>query len=289
MKKIAVIIIVGIVILLPIAAVVIVSNKEMNKYKVESNYDLREKAYGEIVSPTRSDIKEYYTLDGKVTSESVRFMKIPECDYDNIRWLIDIGDEVCTGQKIGFSKDVKIYASCDGIVEEINVMGEDSYVRVQAFEGLLFEIIVPVDIERKLNEVMYDSEGKEFTLVKKSRQYTESGVAVTYKIGDAKNYRYGQEITGMQLYTGEVYSEVLVVPTSCVYKEYDGKYYVRVCDDAGYFLNEQEVNVGYEMNGFISITGISENVKCDAGYSYAKNDEDIPNEVDLLPPSEDYE
>ena len=178
MKKAVVIVIVGILFMLPILAVVFVSNKEMDKYKVENNYDLREKAYGEVVSPTRSDIKEYYILNGKITSETVRFMKLPVCDYDNIRWLVDIGDEVSTGMKIGFSGDVKIYASCDGIVEEINVLGEESYVRVQTFDGLLFEAVVPLDIECKLKDVMYDKEGNKFTLVKRSRQYSENGIAI---------------------------------------------------------------------------------------------------------------
>ena len=68
------------------------------------------------MSPVRSDIKEYNTLNGKITSETVRFMKLPVCDYDNIRWLIDIGDEISTGMKIGFSGDVKIYASCDAFL-----------------------------------------------------------------------------------------------------------------------------------------------------------------------------
>ena len=254
-----------------------------------SYYDLKEKAYGEVVSPTRSDIKEYYCVDGEITSNSVRFVKIPECNYDEIRWFVEPENEVSVGEKLGVCGKVSIYSSCDGVIKEINTVGEEPYIKVQTFDSLLFKTIVPLEIESKLKEVMYDKDGNKFNLEKKSRQYSEQGVAVLYKLEDATNYRYGQILKAFSLYTGEVFSGVLVLPKSCVYKGYDDKMYVRLCDDAGYYIREQEVNTGFEMNGFVSVVGITEKEKCDAGYSYAKNNEDIPNDIELAIPSQEEE
>lgn len=280
-KKLIIAIMVIIVCLIPVFTVVFVSNKEIDKFKVSNEYELREKAYGEIVSPTREEIKEYYNVDGEIISDSVRFMKIPICNYENIRWLVELEQEVSTGEKIGFCGDTNIYSSCDGIIKEIDTAREEPFIKAQTFDKLVFKAVMPLEKADKMKDTMYDKKGNKFCLIKKSRQYTDEGITVLYKIDNASDYRYGQKMSEFKLYTGEVYSDVLVLPKSCVYKGFDDKMYVRLCDNAGYYIREQEVNVGFEINNLISVTGIKESDYCDSGYSYAKNNEDIPNDIEF--------
>ena len=70
-----------------------------------------------------------------------------------------------------------------------------------------------------------------------------------------------------------VYSEVLVVNKNCVYKK-GNSYYVRVLDENGYYINEQEVKVSLETEEYMAISGVEEGTICDSGYKAFIRQED---------------
>ena len=61
---------------------------------------------------------------------------------------------------------------------------------------------------------------------------------------------YGEKLPDIKIYTDKVYSEVLVVNKNCVYKK-GNSYYVRVLDENGYYIKEQEVKVSLETEEYM--------------------------------------
>lgn len=97
-------------------------------------------------------------------------------------------------------------------------------------------------------------------------------VKVVFDI-DSKSYMYGEELPDIKIYTDKVYSEVLVVNKNCVYKK-GNSYYVRVLDENGYYIKEQEVKVSLETEEYMAISGVEEGTICDAGYKAFIRQED---------------
>ena len=64
-----------------------------------------------------------------------------------------------------------------------------------------------------------------------------------------------------------MYKDVLVVNKSCIGKQNDGLYYVRIVDQDGNFMYEQNVELGFENGKYVCVTGIEEGTFCDGGYS----------------------
>lgn len=172
--------------------------------------------------------------------------------------------EITTGQKI-------IKAPCNGIVESVDT---GNRIRVLSFDKLQLVTNIPID---KLNYIKESkslsfNENEKLTVREISNIAQGNKVKVVFDI-DSKSYMYGEELPDIKIYTDKVYSEVLVVNKNCVYKK-GNSYYVRVLDENGYYINEQEVKVSLETEEYMAISGVEEGTICDSGYKAFIRQED---------------
>ncbi len=256
-----------ILIAMPIILMVSLSEKEMSQYTSNNVYQFKEAAYGTPCSVMRQDIKQYYEISGIVTSDTYRYMNIENNSDEEIRAFVSVGDEIVKDEIIGYVGDKEILSVYNGIVEEISVYG-DAYIKVRSLEELTLTCMVDIDKASKLksNSDLYLEDGRKVTVKNVSNIAEGDQVKVIFAIEDIE-YLYGQSVEDLRIYTGKVYEDVLVIDASCVYqKSQTGPYFVRILDDYGYFVEEIEVEIGFQNEDVFSVLNIDEGTLCDSGY-----------------------
>lgn len=266
--KLTVITVILLLFLAPIIILYKLSGSEKKSYIQDTYYEYKEAAYGEPIRVTRADIEYYVTTDGVISSSEYITIDIKDIESDNI--LVQPGDEIYKDKEITTGQKI-IKAPCNGIVESVDT---GNRIRVLSFDKLQLVTYIPID---KLNYIKESkslsfNENEKLTLREISNIAQGNKVKVVFDI-DSKSYMYGEELPDIKIYTDKVYSEVLVVNKNCVYKK-GNSYYVRVLDENGYYINEQEVKVSLETEEYMAISGVEEGTICDSGYKAFIRQED---------------
>lgn len=266
--KLTVITVILLLFLAPIIILYKLSGSEKKSYIQDTYYEYKEAAYGEPIRVTRADIEYYVTTDGVISSSEYIRIDIKDIESDNI--LVQPGDEIYKDKEITTGQKI-IKAPCNGIVESVDT---GNRIRVLSFDKLQLVTNIPID---KLNYIKESkslsfNENEKLTLREISNIAQGNKVKVVFDI-DSKSYMYGEELPDIKIYTDKVYSEVLVVNKNCVYKK-GNSYYVRVLDENGYYINEQEVKVSLETEEYMAISGVEEGTICDSGYKAFIRQED---------------
>ena len=254
--------------LAPIIILYKLSGSEKKSYIQDTYYEYKEAAYGEPIRVTRADIEYYVTTDGVISSSEYITIDIKDIESDNI--LVQPGNEIYKDKEITTGQKI-IKAPCNGIVESVDT---GNRIRVLSFDKLQLVAYIPID---KLNYIKESkslsfNENEKLTVREISNIAQDNKVKVVFDI-DSKSYMYGEELPDIKIYTDTVYSEVLVVNKNCVYKK-GNSYYVRVLDENGYYINEQEVKVSLETEEYMAISGVEEGTICDSGYKAFIRQED---------------
>ena len=258
--KLTVITVILLLFLAPIIILYKLSGSEKKSYIQDTYYEYKEAAYGEPIRVTRADIEYYVTTDGVISSSEYITIDIKDIESDNI--LVQPGNEIYKDKEITTGQKI-IKAPCNGIVESVDT---GNRIRVLSFDKLQLVTNIPID---KLNYIKESkslsfNENEKLTVREISNIAQGNKVKVVFDI-DSKSYMYGEELPDIKIYTDKVYSEVLVVNKNCVYKK-GNSYYVRVLDENGYYINEQEVKVSLETEEYMAISGVEEGTICDSGY-----------------------
>lgn len=266
--KLTVITVILLLFLAPIIILYKLSGSEKKSYIQDTYYEYKEAAYGEPIRVTRADIEYYVTTDGVISSSEYITIDIKDIESDNI--LVQPGNEIYKDKEITTGQKI-IKAPCNGIVESVDT---GNRIRVLSFDKLQLVTNIPID---KLNYIKESkslsfNENEKLTVREISNIAQGNKVKVVFDI-DSKSYMYGEELPDIKIYTDKVYSEVLVVNKNCVYKK-DNSYYVRVLDENGYYINEQEVKVSLETEEYMAISGVEEGTICDSGYKAFIRQED---------------
>ena len=266
--KLTVITVILLLFLAPIIILYKLSGSEKKSYIQDTYYEYKEAAYGEPIRVTRADIEYYVTTDGVISSSEYITIDIKDIERDNI--LVQPGDEIYIDKEITTGQKI-IKAPCNGIVESVDT---GNRIRVLSFDKLQLVTNIPID---KLNYIKESkslsfNENEKLTVREISNIAQGNKVKVVFDI-DSKSYMYGEELPDIKIYTDKVYSEVLVVNKNCVYKK-GNSYYVRVLDENGYYINEQEVKVSLETEEYMAISGVEEGTICDSGYKAFIRQED---------------
>lgn len=255
----------------PIVAIFFLSRAEVRQYRAESVPVLNQKSYGEILSVERMDIEETITVSGTFVSTKKSFMELPKLtDSDDLRLLVDAGDEIIQGQVIGYIGNTKneIKATASGIVVNAN-LGSASYLTLQSTEDVALDARLDDEtlaIVQREGIALTTQDGEPVTIVSTSKQKDEDGkTSVLLSIPGGV---YGQVATNVQLNTGRVFPQALVIDARCLFQlNGDTKqWYVRTVDQAGNYLEDVAVQVSYKSDGYVAITGIPEGTFCDSGY-----------------------
>ena len=266
--KLTVITVILLLFLAPIIILYKLSGSEKKSYIQDTYYEYKEAAYGEPIRVTRADIEYYVTTDGVISSSEYITIDIKDIESDNI--LVQPGNEIYKDKEITTGQKI-IKAPCNGIVESVDT---GNRIRVLSFDKLQLVTYIPID---KLNYIKESkslsfNENEKLTVREISNIAQGNKVKVVFDI-DSKSYMYGEELPDIKIYTDKVYSEVLVVNKNCVYKK-GNSYYVRVLDENGYYINEQEVKVSLETEEYMAISGVEEGTICDSGYKAFIRQED---------------
>ena len=266
--KLTVITVILLLFLAPIIILYKLSGSEKKSYIQDTYYEYKEAAYGEPIRVTRADIEYYVTTDGVISSSEYITIDIKDIESDNI--LVQPGNEIYKDKEITTGQKI-IKAPCNGIVESVDT---GNRIRVLSFDKLQLVTNIPID---KLNYIKESkslsfNENEKLTVREISNIAQGNKVKVVFDI-DSKSYMYGEELPDINIYTDKVYSEVLVVNKNCVYKK-GNSYYVRVLDENGYYINEQEVKVSLETEEYMAISGVEEGTICDSGYKAFIRQED---------------
>lgn len=266
--KLTVITVILLLFLAPIIILYKLSGSEKKSYIQDTYYEYKEAAYGEPIRVTRADIEYYVTTDGVISSSEYITIDIKDIESDNI--LVQPGNEIYKDKEITTGQKI-IKAPCNGIVESVDT---GNRIRVLSFDKLQLVTNIPID---KLNYIKESkslsfNENEKLTVREISNIAQDNKVKVVFDI-DSKSYMYGEELPDIKIYTDKVYSEVLVVNKNCVYKK-GNSYYVRVLDENGYYIKEQEVKVSLETEEYMAISGVEEGKICDAGYKAFIRQED---------------
>lgn len=266
--KLTVITVILLLFLAPIIILYKLSGSEKKSYIQDTYYEYKEAAYGEPIRVTRADIEYYVTTDGVISSSEYITIDIKDIESDNI--LVQPGNEIYKDKEITTGQKI-IKAPCNGIVESVDT---GNRIRVLSFDKLQLVTNIPID---KLNytkesKSLSFNENEKLTVREISNIAQGNKVKVVFDI-DSKSYMYGEELPDIKIYTDKVYSEVLVVNKNCVYKK-GNSYYVRVLDENGYYINEQEVKVSLETEEYMAISGVEEGTICDSGYKAFIRQED---------------
>ena len=266
--KLTVITVILLLFLAPIIILYKLSGSEKKSYIQDTYYEYKEAAYGEPIRVTRADIEYYVTTDGVISSSEYITIDIKDIESDNI--LVQPGNEIYKDKEITTGQKI-IKAPCNGIVESVDT---GNRIRVLSFDKLQLVAYIPID---KLNYIKESkslsfNENEKLTVREISNIAQDNKVKVVFDI-DSKSYMYGEELPDIKIYTDTVYSEVLVVNKNCVYKK-GNSYYVRVLDENGYYINEQEVKVSLETEEYMAISGVEEGTICDSRYKAFIRQED---------------
>lgn len=260
----------------PLVMMYKLSLKEQQQYVQDTQYTFREAAYGGIVSVCREDLEQYYVVDGKCISNTYKNIKINSSASSNV--YVDVQEEIFEGQVIAKIDGKDLVSTLDGIVEDV-VEGEEGYIKVLSFSNpeLMCNVSPQVAKSIKGLDSLVLEDGRKVKVKSISNIMIDNNVQVVFEIEDCE-YMYGEDVSDLKIFTGRRFSDILVVDKSAVYKRLDGNYYVRTVDESGYFIDEVQVNVSYEVDDKIVITGVEEGTLCDSGYASCIEYEELEEE-----------
>lgn len=255
----------------PLGLIWMISRQEMAQYTAPEAPVLQEVSIGSPATATRQDVAECITVNGQFTSFSWAFQELDQRRPDQIRWLVNVGDEIQEGQVIGTYNGEDVTAEHTGILLDRNSYSGDAYLRYQLFTPVVLSCRVDdrVLAVLKLSEGLTTEDGETVSLVFSSSQKNADRTTDVRLQIESDRYRFGEELDNLRILTGRVYQNVMVLPSSCVYQKDQGEdqpWYVRQVTENGLFLSELEVKPGYSDGDLICISGISEGGWYDTGY-----------------------
>mgnify|MGYP000022035094 CR=1 FL=1 len=257
-------VIIGIILYcIPVLVICLISDKEVKQYSEDKEFTFRDTVYGRVVSVERKSIKEYYSVNGKIISNKVVTIILPQ---DNVHICINEGQEILKGDVIAQQGTKNIKSKYNGLISRVEY-GDKTIIYIDDFSDLAMECLIPkAKMEKFDTKKFYDKKKRRVQVLKKSNMVEEGFVKILLKIPD-KNCLYGQEVQGYKLYTGNQFSNCLVVNKNCVYQKCsDRKWYIRAVTKDGIVIGENEVEIGYENDDYICITGVDSGTYCDDGY-----------------------
>lgn len=261
-----------VLLILPIGLIYQITNNEIKQYMPPDIPKLQETAIGGICQVQRTDIKEYVQLDGVFVSTKFFDIDLDYRQIQDIRWFVNVGEEIQEGQVLASGKKGDVVSPCTGIIKEMNTYSQNnSYIRVQMLTPV--ELSCKVDAELlsilKISEQLMTEAGEKVVLTYTSLQKNLDGTVNIRLAIDTDKYTYGEQLSGLQILTGRVFRGALIVNEDCVYQKgaaEDSPWYIRQVTETGEYIQEQIVEVGYWQNGLVSITGVEEGIYCDSGY-----------------------
>lgn len=258
--------------LAPLGLIYEISNREVAQYQVPDPPKFVQTAYGQIVAAKRMDVAECVTVSGVFTSEETAYQELSFRRPDRIRWEVDIGDEVQTGQVLGTYNGDEVISEYTGILIENNSYNaENAYLKIK--------LLTPVVLECRVNQKVLNSLTKAKELSTEDDELVElvyvaqvrgaDGSTLVHLKIDSDIYAYGEELDELKLFTGYSFLQALVLPESALYQKIVGDeepWYAYQVSQDGIFIQEVQIERGYSDGNYVCVTGVEAGDYFDTGY-----------------------
>ncbi len=257
----------------PIGLIYEISNREKQQYVVPTPPKFVETAFGTIVASERRDMEESISLSGVFQSFTYEYIELKQGEPSQIRWLVSEGDEIQVGQILGTYRGSNILATCFGLISQIQAYSSaNAFVKVQQANPvvLVCDVSQTTLLSLKLAKELTTYDGEAAQLVYAASIRNSDGSTRIHLQIESESYFLNQSVKELHLYTGNAYSQALVLSKDCVYQKVAGDnepWYVRQVTADGIFVAEVEVEVGYSDQDYVCVTGITEGQYFDAGYA----------------------
>ena len=261
-----------ILLLAPIGGIYMLTNMELAQYKEAYVPAVVKKSYGTPLPVQRRDMPEFITLSGSFISTEQSYMELPELNgVSTARLSVSVGDYIQNGDLLGYTEDGKteLYATDTGVITEIH-LGTTSYFALESPDKLALRCFVGeklLSVLQRTGLKLTDTEGNPIRVLEVGKLVDGEGNTQVLLTGLAG--RYGQQLTGLRLYTGRVYTNALTVDNSCLFQQpgSNSTWYVRLVTEGGDVLDIQEVHAGFSDGSYTCVTGLEENAYLDSGYA----------------------
>ncbi|MDO4565594.1 MAG: hypothetical protein Q4C04_08270 [Clostridia bacterium] len=256
----------------PLGLIYVLTNMEMKQYQEVYVPPVTIKSYGEPLPVFRMDMREFVNVSGTYVSTEQFYMELPRMrNAYSARISVNTGDYIEEGEVIGYTQDgqTEILSTASGVVLEIH-MGDYSYFVMENDENIALSCLADKELLRILQRsdlALTDVNGNPVELLEIGRLLTPDGK--TQVLLKPQGGTYGLMEEKLKLYTGRTFTNALVISTECLFHlpESPNKWYLRVLDDGGNFVENKEVQVGFSDGEYTCITGIEEGVLVDSGYA----------------------
>ena len=253
----------------PLWLIAQISKEEMQEFATPSAPVLQEVAIGGIYQSTAASVSESFRVSGTFVSGADAYM---ELDYEAVkdaRWDVRVGSEIQEGMVIGTVNGQEILATMDGIIKQMNISEGDCFIKLELFTPVLLETKVDkatLSILRNSRKLTAGQEKAKVSLAFASRKQNSDGTFDVLIAIDSDEFTYGQVVSGLHIFTGRTFENVVRITNKCVYQKGGSQYYVRQVSEDGIFIKEVEVEVIYDDGINFFVTGINAGEYFDSGY-----------------------
>lgn len=263
---------------IPIVMMCKLSKSEQETYVQDKQYEFRETSYGAPVVVSREDVQQYYTISGEIISNAYNYIDLGANADDSIEVYVNTGDEVLKDDTVANVNGRNIKSTYNGIVDDIN-LSDKCNIKLKSLDKLALACNLDKNIANivRSQKTLTLEDGRKVTVKRVSNIMTDNKIQVIFEIEDCE-YTYGETVSDIKVFTGKVFTGLLVVDKNAVYKKLDNIYYIRKLDSNANFVEEVPVEVNYETETLIGITGVEEGTICDSGYKNLVEEADIIEE-----------
>ena len=263
--------------LAPVGLIWKISTQEIARYQMPEPPKFVQTAYGSIVQATRMDVEELVTVSGTFISKSTVYQELDVENPGSIRWTAKVGQEVQEGQVLGTCQGVDVVCQYNGKLLAINSYGTEPYLEIQLLSPLAMECYVNRSTLKTMQRAknLTTKDGTAVTIDYVSNIPDHGGNLRVLLSIDTDYYYYGETVNGLQLHTGNKYTQALVLPASALYQKTAGEdqpWYVYKVRADGEAIGEIEVTIGYNNGAYVCVSGIQAGEYFDTGYGAIKGE-----------------
>ena len=146
---------------IPVLVICLISDKEVKQYSEDKEFTFRDTVYGRVVPVERKSIKEYYSVNGKMVSDKVVTIILPQ---DNVHICINEGQEILKGDIIAQQGTQNIKSEYNGLISRVEY-GDKTIIYIDDFSDLAMECLIPKAKMEKFNtKIFYDKKKRRIQL-----------------------------------------------------------------------------------------------------------------------------
>ena len=209
---------------------------------------LHERAKPTATRVMLQNVIESVRIKGTFVPGEGAYQELDPKEARDIRWIVQAGEQILSGQVLGYYKGKALRAEYTGILKELDTYSDRPYLYYTVIEEPHLQCFVTPEQARKLREapqIYTETLGLQLLSVSDIRR-SDGTVKVLFAVpGSVRTVGDTLELT---VYTGVELKYQMVLPVSCIYQKTEGEdqpWYVYQVTQQGEPVGEIEVELGY--------------------------------------------